>query len=108
MTVCGCLVGAEKAQKLGYLNSVVEPVGPGLKSAKEASLELLKNVAIQNALKLADETRKNPLLLHYPKLKYYLGLWIAKKFAQLSVNSQYEAPFKILEVITFLIPIKLD
>merc|ERR1719334_1842201 len=51
-----CLTGkqlkAEKAKKMGLVDELVVPIGPGLKSADERTLEYLEEVAIKSAKKL--------------------------------------------------------
>jgi AGAP007784-PA len=53
MMLTGKFVPAKKAKKLGLVDMLVEPIGPGLKSADEKTLEYLEEVAVGVAKQLA-------------------------------------------------------
>ena len=48
-----CLTGknirADKAKRLGLVDRVVNPLGPGLKSPEERTMEYLEEVAVETA-----------------------------------------------------------
>lgn len=52
-----CLTGrthrADKAKKLGLVDMLVDPLGPGLKPPQERTLEYLEEVAVKIAKELA-------------------------------------------------------
>ena len=66
MMLTGKQLRADKAKKLGLVDLCVDPIGPGLKSAQENTLEYLENVAIQIAKELASGklkvNRQRPLV----------------------------------------------
>lgn len=49
LELTGKNVKADKAKKLGLVDLLVAPLGPGLKSAEENTIEYLEKVAIQTA-----------------------------------------------------------
>lgn len=53
MELTGKQVKADKAKKLGIVDSLVAPLGVGLKSAEENTMEYLEKVAIQTAKDIA-------------------------------------------------------
>lgn len=54
-----------KAKKMGLVDAVIEPLGPGVASADERTLEFLEEVAIKTAQNLASKKlkveRKRPI-----------------------------------------------
>lgn len=58
-------IKARKAKKMGLVDMVVDPLGPGVAPAEERTLEYLEDVAVKTALQLADKKlkidRKRPL-----------------------------------------------
>lgn len=61
----GKMIKADRARKMGIIDQVVQPLGPGLKPADETTLEYLEEVAIFMAKQLAEGklkvNRKRPL-----------------------------------------------
>lgn len=53
LELTGKNVKADKAKKLGLVDMLVAPLGPGLKSAEENTIEYLEQVAIQTAKDLS-------------------------------------------------------
>lgn len=53
LALTGKTVKADKAKKLGLVDLLVSPLGPGLKSAEENTIEYLEHTAIQAAKDLA-------------------------------------------------------
>lgn len=58
LELTGKTVKADKAKKLGLVDLVVAPLGPGLKSADESTMEYLEETAIKAAKDLASGTLK--------------------------------------------------
>lgn len=53
MELTGKTIKADKAKKMGLVDMLVLPLGPGLKSAEENTIEYLEEVAIQTARDIA-------------------------------------------------------
>lgn len=58
LELTGKNVKADKAKKLGIVDLLVAPLGPGLKSAEENTMEYLEETAIRAAKDLASGTLK--------------------------------------------------
>ncbi|KAL1783156.1 trifunctional enzyme subunit alpha, mitochondrial [Sigmodon hispidus] len=54
MMLTGRNIRADRAKKMGLVDQLVEPLGPGLKSSEERTIEYLEEVAITFAKGLAD------------------------------------------------------
>ncbi|BES88970.1 3-hydroxyacyl-CoA dehydrogenase, C-terminal domain [Nesidiocoris tenuis] len=109
-----CLTGknvrADKAKKLGIIDLLVDPLGPGLVPAEQRTLEYLEEVAIFTALQLAngkikvDRSKKGltdkilNIALKYDWVKDQI-FGRAKKQVLKMTNGLYPAPLKILDVI---------
>lgn len=55
MMLTGKNIRANKAKKMGLVDALVEPLGPGLASPEERTLEYLEQSAIKTARKLAND-----------------------------------------------------
>ncbi|XP_058061601.1 trifunctional enzyme subunit alpha, mitochondrial [Anopheles bellator] len=110
LALTGKSVKADKAKKLGIVDLLVNPLGPGLKPAEQNTLEYLEQVAIQVAKDLASEklkvSRQKTGLVN--KLtEFAFGIeWVKNKvFAKAREQVMklsgglYPAPLKILDVI---------
>lgn len=53
LELTGKMVKADKAKKLGIVDLLVTPLGPGLKSAEENTMEYLEETAVKAAKDLA-------------------------------------------------------
>ena len=66
MMLTGKNVRADKARKLGFVDEVIQELGPGLKGPIENTLEYLETVSVNTARKLASgelkRTAKSPSL----------------------------------------------
>ena len=110
-----CLTGrslnAKKAKKMGLVDMLVQPLGPGLGPADQQTRDYLESVAVNIAGQLADGTIKMPergpktiqdkvmnWALGYDKVKEYV-FGQAKSKVMKQTNGLYPAPLKILEVI---------
>ena len=49
IALTGKNVRAEKAKKLGLVDQLVDPLGPGIKSPEERTIEYLEEIAVQQA-----------------------------------------------------------
>nr|CAG4644583.1 EOG090X01G2 [Leptodora kindtii] len=109
MILTGKSLKADKAKKLGVVDMTVEPLGPGLHSADQQTLEYLEKIAIGTASDLASGKLKvvKKKSLTDKLLSTALGLGLVKNQifskakAQVikSTNGLYPAPLKILEVL---------
>ena len=110
MALTGKMIKADKAKKMGLVDSLVDPIGPGLMNPDARTLEYLEEVAIQAAKNLAKgdlKAKRGPKntmekvmdsALKYDFVKDYI---FKKARAQVmkATNGVYPAPLKILEVI---------
>lgn len=58
LELTGRQVKADRAKKIGLVDLVVAPLGPGLKAAQENTIEYLENVAVQVAKDIASGKMK--------------------------------------------------
>nr|CAG4651607.1 EOG090X01G2 [Triops cancriformis] len=109
MALTGKNVRADRAKKLGILDATVQPLGPGLKTPEERTLEYLEEVAVKTAASLASGDlkvlRQKSLVdrvmgtaLQYGFVKDYVFNQ-AKTQVMKQTNGLYPAPLKILEVL---------
>ena len=65
MMLTGKMIKADRARKMGIIDQVVQPLGPGLMPADQRTLEYLEEVAIFTAKQIASGKlkieRKRPL-----------------------------------------------
>ncbi|EDL37263.1 hydroxyacyl-Coenzyme A dehydrogenase/3-ketoacyl-Coenzyme A thiolase/enoyl-Coenzyme A hydratase (trifunctional protein), alpha subunit, isoform CRA_b, partial [Mus musculus] len=54
MMLTGRNIRADRAKKMGLVDQLVEPLGPGIKSPEERTIEYLEEVAVNFAKGLAD------------------------------------------------------
>ncbi|XP_042909444.1 trifunctional enzyme subunit alpha, mitochondrial [Parasteatoda tepidariorum] len=109
MMLTGKTVRADKAKKLGLVDLLVDPLGPGSKSPEERTAEYLEEVAVKVAQDLASKKlkidRTRPLmerLMKYALSMQYIRDKIfskAKQQVMKLTNGLYPAPLKILEVV---------
>ncbi|XP_058819370.1 trifunctional enzyme subunit alpha, mitochondrial [Topomyia yanbarensis] len=110
LALTGKNVKADKAKKLGIVDMLVNPLGPGLKSAEENTLEYLEKVAVQVAKDIASGTlkvnrKKTGLVNSITEFAFSID-WVKNKVfskareqvMKLS-GGLYPAPLKILDVI---------
>ncbi|KAA0195487.1 hypothetical protein HAZT_HAZT010268 [Hyalella azteca] len=110
MALTGKTIKAEKAKKMGLVDQLVDPIGPGLMDPETRTLEFLEEVAIQTAKNIANgdlkiqrgpKTTMEKLMqsaLQYNFVKNYI-FNKAKEQVMKQTNGVYPAPLKILEVI---------
>ena len=109
MMLTGKQVQAKKAKKMGLVDQLVEPLGPGLRDPDENTLSYLEDVAVAVAKGLVDGSvkinRNKDLVdrLTRVALKYkYAQDFIfnkAKETVMKLTNGLYPAPLKIIEVV---------
>lgn len=110
LALTGKNVKADKAKKLGIVDMLVNPLGPGLKSAEENTIEYLEKVAIQAAKDIASEKlkvnrKKGGLVNGVMDFAFSID-WVkdkvfgkAREQVMKMSGGLYPAPLKILDVI---------
>lgn len=110
LALTGKSLKADKAKKLGLIDLVVDPLGPGLKGSQEGTMEYLKTVAIGVAKDLSTGklkvNREKSGLVHQVT-EFAMSQNFVKDFVFNKAKSQvmkmtgglYPAPLKILEVV---------
>lgn len=109
MMLTGRNIRADKAKKMGLVDQLVDPLGPGLKSPEERTIEYLEEVAIQYAKGILNKTvsLKKEKGLVQKLTDYVLGIPFVRQQVYRSVESKvkkqtkglYPAPLKIIEVV---------
>jgi len=109
MALSGKMLKADKAKKLGVVDALIQPLGPGLKPTDERNLEYLEEVAVKTASQLAsgDLKPKRDKSLTDKVLNWALGydyvkdkvFGKARSAVMKQTNGLYPAPLKILEVV---------
>lgn len=109
LELTGKTVKADKAKKLGIVDLLVNPLGPGLQTAEANTLEYLEETAIKAAKDLAsgklkvDRSKKGmakltEMAFGYEFVRNYVFKKAHEQVMKMS-NGLYPAPLKILEVI---------
>ncbi|XP_007422413.1 trifunctional enzyme subunit alpha, mitochondrial [Python bivittatus] len=109
MMLTGRNIRADKAKKMGLVDQLVDPLGPGIKSPEERTMEYLEEVAITFAQGLANKTvtRKMDKGLIQKMTDYALTIPFVRqqvyKTVEQKVQKQtkglYPAPLSIIEVV---------
>lgn len=108
LELTGKSVKADKAKKLGIVDMLVAPLGPGLKSAEQNTMEYLEEVAVKAARDLAsgklvvDRTKKGMV---NAVTEYVMGIdWVknkifekAKEQVMKQTGGLYPAPLTVSE-----------
>uniref|UniRef100_A0A8C9TET9 Trifunctional enzyme subunit alpha, mitochondrial n=1 Tax=Scleropages formosus TaxID=113540 RepID=A0A8C9TET9_SCLFO len=110
MMLTGRNIRADKAKKMGLVHQLVDPLGPGLKSPEERTIEYLEEVAIGFAKGIL--SKKIPLtkeksLMQSELQDYVMGIEFVRKQIYNTVNKRvmkqtkglYPAPLKIIESV---------
>jgi len=111
MVLTGKTLNAKKAKKVGLVDAVVDPLGPGLTPADVTTHKYLETIAINTAKQLGEGTMKLPN--RAPKnftakaTKTALGMGPVKDYVfkqakgmvMKQTNGLYPAPLKILEAV---------
>ncbi|XP_007532659.2 trifunctional enzyme subunit alpha, mitochondrial [Erinaceus europaeus] len=109
MMLTGRNIRADRAKKMGLVDQLVEPLGPGLKPPAERTIEYLEEVAVTFAKGLADKkisVKRNKGLMEkltsYAMSIPFVRQQVYKKVEE-TVRKQtkglYPAPLKIIEVV---------
>ncbi|XP_076440395.1 trifunctional enzyme subunit alpha, mitochondrial-like [Babylonia areolata] len=110
MMLTGKTIKADKAKKMGLVDQLVQPLGPGLASSEQNTMKYLEEVAVDAARGLADGTlKKTPKKkgLQDKVMDLVLSNDMGKNFVFNKAKGQvmkmtgglYPAPLKILEVV---------
>jgi len=110
MMLTGKQLNAQKAKRLGLVDMTVEPLGPGLNTPAQNTLEYLEDVAVDIAQQLASRklkpNRKRPLVERLTRqvmnIQYVQDNIIFKKAKETVMkmtNGLYPAPLKIIDVV---------
>ncbi|XP_037749657.1 trifunctional enzyme subunit alpha, mitochondrial isoform X1 [Chelonia mydas] len=109
MMLTGKNIRADRAKKMGLVDQLVDPLGPGTKSPEERTIEYLEEVAIGFARGLADKTvspkREKGLVqkltdyaLSVPFVRQQIYKTVEKRVQQ-QTKGLYPSPLKIIEVV---------
>ncbi|KAJ8269844.1 hypothetical protein GJAV_G00107470 [Gymnothorax javanicus] len=109
MMLTGRNIRADKAKKMGMVHQLVDPLGPGLKSPEERTIDYLEELAVGYAKDIANKkiqlTKKKGLL---EKLQdYVMGIPLVRQQIYKTVRAKvmkqskglYPAPLKIIECV---------
>uniref|UniRef100_A0A7N9AKW4 enoyl-CoA hydratase n=1 Tax=Mastacembelus armatus TaxID=205130 RepID=A0A7N9AKW4_9TELE len=110
MMLTGRNIRADKAKKMGLVDQLVDPLGPGLKSPEERTIEYLEEIAIECAKGIVNKKialRKEKGMMQ-SKLSYYvMSLQFVRNQIYKTVHDKvmkqtrglYPAPLKIIECV---------
>ncbi|XP_043839335.1 trifunctional enzyme subunit alpha, mitochondrial [Dromiciops gliroides] len=109
MMLTGRNIRADRAKKMGLVDQLVEPLGPGLKLPEERTVEYLEEVAITFAKELADKKisgkRQKGLVekltayaMSFPFVRQLIYKKVEEK-VQKQTKGLYPAPLKIIDVV---------
>ncbi|NXD30978.1 ECHA enzyme, partial [Spelaeornis formosus] len=109
MMLTGRNIRADRAKKMGLVDQLVEPLGPGVKTPEARTIEYLEEVAIGFARGLANKTvsAKRSRGLTQRLTDYAMALPFVRQQVYKTVESKvqkqtkglYPAPLKIIEVV---------
>jgi len=111
MALTGKTLNAKKAKKVGLVDTVVDPLGPGLTPANETTHKYLEQIAVNIAKQLGEGSMKLPnrdpkgMAKKLEKAAFSLGpvkdyvFKTAKGKVLKQTNGLYPAPIKILEAV---------
>uniref|UniRef100_A0A3Q0SIY9 Trifunctional enzyme subunit alpha, mitochondrial n=1 Tax=Amphilophus citrinellus TaxID=61819 RepID=A0A3Q0SIY9_AMPCI len=109
MMLTGRNIQADKAKKMGLVDQLVDPLGPGLKSPEERTIDYLEEVAIECARGIADKKislRKEKgtmqkiqdYVMSFPFVRNQIYKTVHGKVMKQS-KGLYPAPLKIIESV---------
>lgn len=113
IALTGKNVRAEKAKKLGIIDLLVDPLGPGIKSAEDRTMDYFEEVAINTASNLASGSLPMPsreykwtnmkgLQYHLTTNQKHVRNYVmrqARAMVMKQTNGLYPAPLMIMKVI---------
>ncbi|XP_019392820.1 PREDICTED: trifunctional enzyme subunit alpha, mitochondrial [Crocodylus porosus] len=109
MMLTGRNIRADRAKKMGLVDQLVDPLGPGIKSPEERTIEYLEEVAIDFARGLANKTvplkkqkglvqKVTDFAFSIPFVRQQIYKTVEKR-VQKQTKGLYPAPLKIIEVV---------
>uniref|UniRef100_A0AAY4DFC1 enoyl-CoA hydratase n=1 Tax=Denticeps clupeoides TaxID=299321 RepID=A0AAY4DFC1_9TELE len=112
MMLTGRNIRPDKAKKMGLVHQLVDPLGPGLKSPEEATIQYLETVAIEAAKNLANKklsvkkekglvqskTQLQDMVMGLPFVRKQIYNMVTKKVMG-QTKGLYPAPLKIIECV---------
>lgn len=109
MMLTGRNIRADRAKKMGLVDQLVEPLGPGLKSSEERTIEYLEEVAITFAKGLADRKvsakqskglmdKLTSYAMTIPFVRQQIYKTVEEKVKK-QTKGLYPAPLKIIDVV---------
>ncbi|XP_076872638.1 hydroxyacyl-CoA dehydrogenase trifunctional multienzyme complex subunit alpha a [Brachyhypopomus gauderio] len=109
MMLTGRNIRADKAKRMGLVNQVIDPLGPGLKSPEERTMEYLEEVAVGvakdlSAKKVTVEKKKGlmqklqDMVMGLPFVRKQIYNTVTKKVMK-QTKGLYPAPLKIIECV---------
>ncbi|XP_040283002.1 trifunctional enzyme subunit alpha, mitochondrial [Bufo bufo] len=109
MMLTGRNIRADKAKKMGLVDQLVDPLGPGLKSPEERTMEYLEEVAVDYARGIADKkislkkqkglmAKVTDYVMSVPFVRQQIYNMVEKKVRK-QTKGLYPAPLKIIEVV---------
>ncbi|XP_050804729.1 trifunctional enzyme subunit alpha, mitochondrial isoform X3 [Gopherus flavomarginatus] len=109
MMLTGKNIRADRAKRMGLVDQLIDPLGPGTKSPEERTIEYMEEVAIDFARGLANKTvspkREKGLVqkltdyaLSVPFVRQQIYKTVEKR-VQKQTKGLYPAPLKIIEVV---------
>ncbi|MBN3281932.1 ECHA enzyme, partial [Polyodon spathula] len=109
MMLTGRNIRADKAKKMGLVDQLVDPLGPGLKGPEERTMEYLEEVAVECAKGIANKkiSLKKEKGVIQKLTDYVMGIPFVRKQIYNTVQTKvmkqtkglYPAPLKIIEVV---------
>lgn len=111
MCLTGKNIKPKKAKKMGLVNQIVEPLGPGLSGKEAGTMKYLEEVAIKAALGLADGSLKKAKkklnsmdsmiekAISLDVVRNFFFENVIKKKVKQQTKGLYPAPLKIADVI---------
>ncbi|XP_054845016.1 trifunctional enzyme subunit alpha, mitochondrial [Eublepharis macularius] len=109
MMLTGRNIRADRAKKMGLVDQLVDPLGPGIKSPEERTLEYLEEVAVTFARGLANKTvsRKKDKGLIQKVTDYAMAIPFVRQQVYKTVEGKvrkqtkglYPAPLNIIKVV---------
>ncbi|XP_068136025.1 trifunctional enzyme subunit alpha, mitochondrial [Hyperolius riggenbachi] len=109
MMLTGRNIRADRAKKMGLVDQLVDPLGPGLKSPEDRTVEYLEEVAVDFARGIANNQislkKKKGLVakitdyvMSFPFVRQQIYKAVEKKVMK-QTKGLYPAPLKIIEVV---------
>ncbi|XP_018119632.1 trifunctional enzyme subunit alpha, mitochondrial [Xenopus laevis] len=109
MMLTGRNIRADRAKRMGLVDQLVDPLGPGLKSPEERTIEYLEEVAVDTARGIARKKislkkekgliqKITDYVMSVPFVRQQIYNTVEKK-VQKQTKGLYPAPLKIIEVV---------